>query len=114
MPIITTATGLIIEDTIVGEGAIASSGQDITVHYEGWFADGKQFDSSKEKNDPFEFTLGKREVMDGWEEGLQGMRVGGTRKLIVPPQLAYGQAGAGDTIPPNATLTFEVELLSIS
>src|SRR6266511_5249936 len=114
MTTITTASGLTIEDTVVGEGAAASAGRDVTVHYAGWLADGTQFDSSKEKQDPFEFTLGKKEVMAGWEEGLNGMRVGGTRKLVVPPQLAYGEAGAGDTIPPNATLTFEVELLSVS
>ncbi len=114
MPSITTASGLTIEDTVIGEGAAASAGRDLTVHYAGWLADGTQFDSSKEKQDPFEFTLGKSEVMAGWEEGLNGMRVGGTRKLVVPPQLAYGEAGAGDTIPPNATLTFEVELLSVS
>ncbi len=113
MPI-TTASGLTIEDTVVGQGAAASTGRDIVVHYAGWLADGTQFDCSKEKNDPFEFTLGKREVMAGWEEGLPGMKVGGTRKLTVPPELAYGEAGAGDTIPPNATLTFEVELLSVS
>jgi len=112
-PII-TASGLTIEDTVIGEGATASTGQDITVHYAGWFADGTQFDSSKEKDDPFEFTLGKSEVMAGWEEGLQGMRIGGTRRLTVPSRLAYGEAGAGDTIPPNATLIFEVELLAIA
>ncbi len=114
MTTITTASGLTIEDTVVGEGAAAASGRDVTVHYAGWLADGTQFDSSREKQDPFEFTLGKSEVMAGWEEGLNGMRVGGTRKLVVPPQLAYGEEGAGDTIPPNATLTFEVELLSVS
>jgi FKBP-type peptidyl-prolyl cis-trans isomerase len=114
MSVIITASGLTIEDTVLGEGRTAASGRDVTVHYAGWLADGTQFDSSKEKQDPFEFTLGKREVMDGWEEGLAGMRVGGTRKLVIPPQLAYGEAGAGDTIPPNATLTFEVELLAVS
>ena len=114
MTIITTASGLTIEDTVVGSGAAASTGLDVTVHYAGWLADGTQFDSSREKQDPFEFTLGKSEVMAGWEEGLSGMRVGGTRKLVVPPQLAYGEAGAGDTIPPNETLTFEVELLAVS
>jgi FKBP-type peptidyl-prolyl cis-trans isomerase FkpA len=114
MSTITTASGLTIEDTIIGVGAAASAGRNITVHYAGWLADGTQFDSSKEKQDPFEFTLGESEVMAGWEEGLRGMRVGGTRKLTVPPQLAYGEAGAGDTIPPNATLTFEVELLAVS
>jgi len=114
MSAITTASGLTIEDTVVGQGKAAASGRDIVVHYAGWLADGTQFDSSKEKQDPFEFTLGKKEVMDGWEEGLRGMKVGGTRKLVIPPQLAYGEDGAGDTIPPNATLTFEVELLSVS
>jgi FKBP-type peptidyl-prolyl cis-trans isomerase len=110
----TTASGLTIEDTVVGEGPAATPGRDVVVHYAGWLADGTQFDSSKEKNDPFEFTLGKAEVMAGWEEGLPGMKVGGRRKLTVPPELAYGEAGAGDVIPPNATLTFEVELLAVS
>ena len=113
-PIITTASGLVIEDTLVGQGAAASAGRDIVVHYAGWLADGTQFDSSREKQDPFEFTLGKKEVIDGWEEGLRGMKVGGKRKLTVPPALGYGQDGAGDTIPPNETLTFEVELLAVS
>ena len=111
---ITTASGLTIEDTVIGEGAAAVAGRDVIVHYAGWLADGTQFDSSKEKQDPFEFTLGKKEVIPGWEEGLSGMKVGGTRKLIIPPQLAYGKEGAGDTIPPNETLTFEVELLAVS
>src|SRR6267154_6021445 len=111
---VTTASGLTIEDTVIGEGAAATAGRDVIVHYAGWLADGTQFDSSKEKQDPFEFTLGKKEVMPGWEEGLSGMKVGGTRKLIIPPQLAYGKEGAGDTIPPNETLTFEVELLAVS
>jgi FKBP-type peptidyl-prolyl cis-trans isomerase FkpA len=110
----TTALGLVIEDTVVGEGAAACSGRNVVVHYAGWLADGTQFDSSREKQDPFEFTLGKKEVMDGWEEGLRGMKVGGKRKLTVPPALAYGKDGAGDTIPPNETLTFEVELLAVS
>jgi FKBP-type peptidyl-prolyl cis-trans isomerase FkpA len=114
MPAITTPSGLTIEDTVLGEGESAASGRDVTVHYAGWLANGTQFDSSREKQDPFEFTLGKKEVMDGWEEGLRGMRVGGTRRLVIPPQLAYGPEGAGDTIPPNETLTFEVELLRVS
>ena len=109
-----TASGLTIEDTVIGKGTAAAAGRDIIVHYAGWLADGTQFDSSKEKMDPFEFTLGKKEVIPGWEEGLSGMKVGGTRKLTIPPQLAYGEEGAGDTIPPNATLTFEVELLAVS
>jgi len=114
MSTITTASGLTIEDTVLGEGAAAAAGRDIVVHYAGWLADGTQFDSSREKQDPFEFTLGKKEVIDGWEEGLSGMKVGGKRKLTIPSRLAYGEAGAGDTIPPNETLTFEVELLSVS
>jgi len=114
MSTITTASGLTIEDTVVGEGAAAAAGRDIIVHYAGWLANGTQFDSSREKQDPFEFTLGKKEVIDGWEEGLSGMKVGGKRKLTIPSRLAYGEAGAGDTIPPNETLTFEVELLSVS
>jgi FKBP-type peptidyl-prolyl cis-trans isomerase FkpA len=114
MSTITTASGLTIEDTVIGKGAAATAGRDVTVHYAGWLADGTQFDSSREKEDPFQFTLGKKEVMDGWEEGLRGMKVGGTRKLTIPPELAYGEDGAGDTIPPNATLTFEVELLAVS
>jgi FKBP-type peptidyl-prolyl cis-trans isomerase len=114
MPSITTPSGLTLEDTVVGEGRTAVTGRDIIVHYAGWLADGTQFDSSREKQDPFEFTLGKKEVMDGWEEGLRGMKVGGKRKLVIPPDLAYGKEGAGDTIPPNETLTFEVELLSVT
>jgi FKBP-type peptidyl-prolyl cis-trans isomerase len=114
MPPITTASGLTIEDTVLGEGERAAGGRDVTVHYAGWLADGTQFDCSREKQDPFEFTLGKKEVMEGWEEGLRGMRVGGKRRLTIPPQLAYGKEGAGDTIPPNETLTFEVELLRVS
>jgi FKBP-type peptidyl-prolyl cis-trans isomerase FkpA len=114
MSTITAAPGLVIEDTVVGHGAVAAAGRDVTVHYTGWLADGTQFDSSREKQDSFEFTLGKKEVMDGWEEGLRGMRVGGTRRLVIPPELAYGRAGAGDTIPPDETLTFEVELLRVS
>jgi FKBP-type peptidyl-prolyl cis-trans isomerase len=113
LPATTTPSGLIIEDTVLGEGPTATTGRDVLVHYAGWLADGTQFDSSKEKRDPFEFTLGKKEVIDGWEEGLPGMKVGGTRRLTIPPELAYGAAGAGDTIPPNETLTFEVELLRV-
>ena len=113
MSTITTPSGLTIEDTVVGKGATASAGRDVIVHYAGWLADGTQFDSSKEKQDPFEFTLGKKEVIDGWEEGLSGMKVGGTRKLTIPAALGYGSRGAGGVIPPNATLLFEVELLKV-
>ena len=115
MPTITTTpSGLTIEDTVMGEGACAARGRDVTVHYAGWLADGTQFDCSREKQDPFEFTLGKKEVMEGWEEGLRGMRVGGKRRLTIPPELAYGDQGLAGVIPPKATLVFEVELLNIA
>ena len=109
----TTANGLTIEDTVIGKGASAATGHDIIVHYAGWLADGTQFDSSKEKNDPFEFTLGKAEVMAGWEQGLPGMKVGGKRRLTIPPALAYGSAGYPGFIPPDTTLVFDVEVVSV-
>jgi FKBP-type peptidyl-prolyl cis-trans isomerase FkpA len=110
----TTPSGLIIEDITLGDGETATTGQSVTVHYTGWLTDGKKFDSSKDRNDPFEFDLGARMVIPGWDEGVQGMKVGGKRKLTIPPQLGYGARGAGGVIPPNATLVFEVELLGIS
>ncbi|HLB15531.1 MAG TPA: FKBP-type peptidyl-prolyl cis-trans isomerase [Burkholderiales bacterium] len=113
MPVNTTATGLMIEDLTVGTGDLASAGQKVTVHYTGWLTDGAKFDSSKDRNDPFVFPLGKRQVIAGWDEGVQGMRVGGMRKLTIPPALGYGARGAGGVIPPNATLVFEVELLGV-
>jgi FKBP-type peptidyl-prolyl cis-trans isomerase FkpA len=113
MPASTTATGLMIEDLTVGTGEFASAGQKVTVHYTGWLTDGTKFDSSKDRNDPFVFPLGKRNVIAGWDEGVQGMRVGGVRKLTIPPALGYGARGAGGVIPPNATLVFEVELLGV-
>ena len=113
MPAITTASGLIIEDIKVGDGDEARAGQFVSVHYTGWLTDGAKFDSSKDRNDPFEFGLGARQVISGWDEGVQGMKVGGTRKLTIPPNLGYGARGAGGVIPPNATLVFEVELLAI-
>ncbi len=109
----TTASGLVIEDLEVGNGAEAVAGQHVQVHYTGWLTDGKKFDSSKDRNDPFVFPLGGRRVIAGWDEGVQGMKVGGTRKLTIPPQLGYGARGAGGVIPPNATLVFEVELLAV-
>jgi FKBP-type peptidyl-prolyl cis-trans isomerase FkpA len=108
-----TASGLIIEELVVGDGALAQAGQQVTVHYTGWLTDGAKFDSSKDRNDPFVFPLGGRRVIAGWDEGVQGMKVGGTRKLTIPPQLGYGARGAGGVIPPNATLVFEVELVAI-
>ncbi len=113
MSSVTTESGLIIEDVIVGEGELAEAGQYVSVHYTGWLTDGKKFDSSKDRNDPFEFPLGGRHVIAGWDEGVQGMKVGGTRKLTIPPELGYGARGAGGVIPPNATLVFEVELLGV-
>ncbi|MBX3662395.1 MAG: FKBP-type peptidyl-prolyl cis-trans isomerase [Burkholderiales bacterium] len=112
MSAITLASGLIIEDLVTGDGAEASAGQEVTVHYTGWLTDGRKFDSSKDRNDPFVFPLGGGRVIRGWDEGVQGMKVGGTRKLTIPPALAYGARGAGGVIPPNATLVFEVELLA--
>ncbi|WP_018605732.1 FKBP-type peptidyl-prolyl cis-trans isomerase [Uliginosibacterium gangwonense] len=110
---ITTASGLIIEDTVLGTGAEAKAGNRVVVHYTGWLTDGRKFDSSMDRNDPFVFLLGGRQVIAGWDEGVQGMKIGGTRKLTIPAQLGYGARGAGGVIPPNATLVFEVELLGV-
>jgi FKBP-type peptidyl-prolyl cis-trans isomerase FkpA len=109
----TTETGLVIEDIVEGAGDTAAAGHTVSVHYTGWLTNGNKFDSSKDRNDPFEFALGARHVIAGWDEGVQGMKVGGTRKLTIPPALGYGARGAGGVIPPNATLVFEVELLEI-
>lgn len=109
----TTPSGLIYEDVIEGSGDAATLGQTVSVHYTGWLTDGTKFDSSKDRNEPFEFPLGAGYVIRGWDEGVQGMRVGGVRKLTIPPELGYGARGAGGVIPPNATLSFEVELLEI-
>ncbi|MBK8019123.1 MAG: FKBP-type peptidyl-prolyl cis-trans isomerase [Betaproteobacteria bacterium] len=113
MAAITTSTGLIIEDITEGDGPAAEAGQHVTVHYTGWLTNGSKFDSSKDRNEPFDFPLGHRHVISGWDEGVQGMKVGGVRKLTIPPELGYGARGAGGVIPPNATLVFEVELLGI-
>lgn len=108
----TTASGLVIEELVVGTGTEASTGQEVTVHYTGWLTDGKKFDSSKDRDEPFVFALGAGRVIRGWDEGVQGMKVGGTRKLTIPSALGYGARGAGNAIPPDATLVFEVELLA--
>lgn len=108
-----TDSGLKYEDLVDGDGAVASAGQQVVVHYTGWLTDGSKFDSSVDRNQPFDFSLGRGMVIRGWDEGVAGMKVGGKRKLTIPPQLGYGAQGAGGVIPPNATLVFEVELLEI-
>ncbi len=106
--------GLIINDVKVGTGAVAKAGETVTVNYTGWLMNGKKFDSSKDRNEPFTFQLGAGQVIPGWDEGVAGMKVGGTRILIIPPSLGYGAQGTpGGPIPPNATLKFEVELLVV-
>ncbi|MES1157878.1 MAG: FKBP-type peptidyl-prolyl cis-trans isomerase [Haliangium ochraceum] len=113
----TTASGLAFEDTTPGTGAEAVAGKTCVMHYTGWLwvdeAKGKKFDSSRDHGSPFSFALGGRQVIAGWDEGVAGMRVGGKRTLLIPPDLGYGARGAGGAIPPQATLLFEVELLSI-
>jgi FKBP-type peptidyl-prolyl cis-trans isomerase len=109
----TTASGLKYEDIKQGDGAVATAGKTVSVHYTGWLTDGKKFDSSKDRGQPFEFPLGGGRVIKGWDEGVEGMKVGGTRKLTIPPELGYGSRGAGGVIPPGATLVFEVELLKV-
>ncbi|RZA32685.1 MAG: FKBP-type peptidyl-prolyl cis-trans isomerase [Lysobacteraceae bacterium] len=115
MAFTTTASGLQFEDTVVGTGAEAKPGRNVTVHYTGWLYEndqqGAKFDSSKDRDEPFIFPLGGGMVIKGWDEGVQGMKEGGQRTLIIPASLGYGARGAGGVIPPNATLKFEVELL---
>jgi len=103
-----------VEDFVVGTGDEAKAGDDVSVHYTGTLTDGKKFDSSVDRGQPFSFPLGKGRVIRGWDVGVAGMKVGGKRKLIIPPDEAYGAAGAGGVIPPDATLVFEVELLKIN
>ena len=108
-----TASGMSIQDLVVGTGAVAEPGKSVSVHYTGWLMDGTKFDSSVDRGYPFEFTLGTGRVIKGWDEGVAGMKVGGKRILIIPPELGYGERGAGNVIPPDATLKFEVELLNV-
>jgi FKBP-type peptidyl-prolyl cis-trans isomerase FkpA len=110
----TTPSGLKYDDLAVGSGAEAKAGRTVSVHYTGWLTDGKKFDSSKDRGQPFQFALGAGQVIKGWDEGVQGMKIGGRRKLTIPPGLGYGARGAGTVIPPNATLIFEVELLGVN
>ncbi|HCA26154.1 MAG TPA: peptidylprolyl isomerase, partial [Betaproteobacteria bacterium] len=106
---IITESGLTYEDISEGEGVAAEGGQTVSVHYTGWLTDGAKFDSSKDRDQPLQFPLGAGHVIKGWDEGVQGMKPGGVRKLVIPPQLGYGAHGAGGVIPPDATLVFEVE-----
>lgn len=111
---VSTPSGLKYTDSAVGHGASPRTGQKVTVHYTGWLTDGKKFDSSKDRGQPFEFVLGTGNVIKGWDEGVASMKVGGKRKLVIPPDLGYGPSGTpGGPIPPNSTLVFEVELLGI-
>ncbi|MDR2457654.1 MAG: FKBP-type peptidyl-prolyl cis-trans isomerase [Clostridiales Family XIII bacterium] len=102
------------EDLVIGKGRSAKVGDKVSMNYTGYLFDGTKFDSSKDRNTPFEFTIGNSEVIKGWDEGIQGMKVGGIRILIIPSDMAYGSAGAGDTIPPDSPLRFKVKLLKIS
>ena len=111
---VTTSSGLKYEVLTQGSGAEARPGQQVTVHYTGWLTNGTKFDSSLDRNDPFRFNLGGRQVIAGWDEGVAGMKVGEKRKLTIPADLGYGARGAGGVIPPNATLIFDVELLGVS
>ena len=107
-------SGLEIEDQIVGDGEEAVAGQTVEVHYTGWLTDGTKFDSSHDRDQTFSFKLGGGQVIAGWDQGVAGMKIGGSRKLTIPPDLGYGERGAGGVIPPNATLVFKVELIGLS
>lgn len=109
----TTPSGLVIETLVTGSGPAATAGNKVSVHYTGWLTNGTKFDSSRDRNEAFSFTLGAGQVIQGWDEGVSGMQPGGKRKLTIPAELAYGARGAGGVIPPNAELVFEVELLGI-
>lgn len=110
---VTTETGLQYEEIVEGTGKSPKPGDSVTVHYTGWLTDGTKFDSSVDRGQPFPFTIGEGQVIRGWDEGVMTMKVGGKRKLTIPPNLAYGDAGAGDRIPPGSTLVFDVELIDV-
>lgn len=116
--ITTTPSGLKYRDEKIGTGAVAQKGKDVSVHYTGWLdksgTRGSKFDSSRDRGEPFEFSLGAQQVIAGWDEGVAGMKIGGVRTLMIPPNLGYGARGAGNVIPPNASLIFEVELLGVT
>jgi FKBP-type peptidyl-prolyl cis-trans isomerase len=109
----TTPSGLRYKDEVVGTGVTAKAGDRVSVQYTGWLENGTKFDSSRDRNQPFEFQLGAGSVIRGWDEGVEGMRVGGRRRLVIPPELGYGARAVGGVIPANSTLVFEVELLSV-
>lgn len=112
--VVKTPSGLSYQDLLVGTGPAPTAGKPVKVHYTGWLENGKKFDSSVDRGEPFVFTIGAGQVIPGWDEGVMTMKVGGKRKLIIPANLGYGAAGAGGVIPPNATLIFEVELLDVA
>ncbi|HUN21768.1 MAG TPA: FKBP-type peptidyl-prolyl cis-trans isomerase [Anaerolineales bacterium] len=109
----TTASGLKYAELQQGDGATVQKGSQVSVHYTGWLLDGTRFDSSYDRGEPFDLVVGAGQVIKGWDEGLQGMKVGGIRQLVIPANLAYGERGAGGVIPPNATLVFEVEIVAV-
>lgn len=111
--VVNKPSGLQYVDVVIGTGPEVQVGAQVSVHYTGWLEDKTKFDSSKDRGEPFSFVVGQGQVIKGWDEGLVGMKVGGTRKLVIPAQLGYGSNGAGGVIPPNATLIFEIELLKI-
>ena len=111
---VTTPSGLKYWNIRVGTGSKAIDGMNVMVHYTGWLANGKKFDSSVDRKQPFQFTMGRGQVIPGWEEGVTGMRAGGRRQLLVPPALAYGTSGFGTSIPPGATLIFDIQLLAVN
>ena len=112
--VVKTDSGLQYWEIKIGAGAVANDGDYVKVHYTGWFTDGKKFDSSVDAHQPYSFTLGKGDVIKGWDEGIKGMKVGGKRQLRIPPELAYGEAGFKKIVPPNATLIFDVQLLAVT